>query len=83
VAALFLLLTHFKMLYQGWRGFVISEFTLVWIANVYMGAFRQLRLEIKAEDLSIDEKKKSIDRQSASLPASLGSETDDQDKRTR
>ena len=29
VAALFLLLTHLQMLYQGWRGFVISEFALV------------------------------------------------------
>jgi hypothetical protein len=55
VAALFLLLTHFQMLYQGWRGFVISEFALVWIGNVYMGAFNRLRLEIKAENLAIGE----------------------------
>lgn len=53
VTALFLLLTHFQMLYYGWRGFVISELALVWIANAYMGAFNRLRLEIKAENLSI------------------------------
>src|ERR1700742_1622660 len=59
VTAFFLLLTHFQMLYQGWRGFVISEFALVWIANVYMGAFNRLRLEIKAENLSIAEQTKA------------------------
>jgi hypothetical protein len=53
VAALFLILTHFQLLYQGWRGFVIAEFALVWIANAYMSTFNRLRLEIKAENLSI------------------------------
>lgn len=53
VAALFLILTHFQLLYQGWRGFVIAEFALVWIANAYMSTFNRLRLEIKAEHLSI------------------------------
>lgn len=54
VAALFLILTHFQLLYQGWRGFVIAEFALVWIANTSMGAFNRLRLEIKAEKVSIE-----------------------------
>ena len=62
VAALFLVLTHFQMLYQGWRGFVISEFALVWMANVYMGAYNRLRLEIKAENLSIAEQTKGTDQ---------------------
>jgi hypothetical protein len=55
VTALFLLLTQFQMLYTGWRGFVISEFALVWIANIYMSAYNRLRLEIKAENRSIAE----------------------------
>ena len=59
VTAIFLLLTHFQMLYSGWRGFVISEFALVWVANVYMGAYNRLRLEIKAENLSIAEQTKA------------------------
>jgi hypothetical protein len=61
VTALFLFLTHFQMLYQGWRGFLISEFALVWIANVYMSAFNRLRLEIKAENLSIAEQTKATE----------------------
>jgi hypothetical protein len=62
VAALFLLLTQFQLLYRGWRGFVISEFALVWIANIYMGAFNHLRLEIKAEKLAIPEKSEASER---------------------
>ncbi len=53
VAALFLLLTQFQMLYQGWRGFAVSWFALVWIANVYMSFFNRLRLDIKHENVTI------------------------------
>jgi hypothetical protein len=62
VAALFLFLTRFQMLYGGWRGFVISEFALVWIANVYMSAYNRLRLEIKSENLSIAEQARAVDQ---------------------
>lgn len=64
---------------------MISESALVWIANVYMGAFRQLRLEIKAENLLIAEKKKAMDQQEAALsdsPASpIGNQTGNQHRR--
>jgi hypothetical protein len=63
VTALFLLLTHFQMLYSGWRGFLIAEFALVWVANVYMGAYNRLRLEIKAENLSIAEQTTKTSKQ--------------------
>jgi hypothetical protein len=43
------------MLYAGWRGYLVSEFALVWIANLYMSVFNRLRLEIKAENLTIEE----------------------------
>ena len=81
VTAFFLLLTHFQMLYQGWRGFVISEFALVWIANVYMGVFNRLRLEIKAENLSIAEQTKAADPGDSSPSSSLNTRADSQ--RTR
>jgi hypothetical protein len=53
VAAFFLLITHFTMLYDGWRGYLISWFALVWMANVYMSIFNRLRLEIKHENVVI------------------------------
>ena len=53
VAVFFLLLTRFQMLYEGWRGYLIAWFALVWIANVYMSAFNRLRLDIKHENVVI------------------------------
>ncbi len=51
--AFFLILTRFQMLYDGWRGYLIAWFALVWVANVYMSIFNRLRLEIKHENVVI------------------------------
>ena len=53
VAAFFLVVTRFTLLYDGWRGYMVSWFALVWVANVYMSAFNRLRLEIKETNVSI------------------------------
>jgi hypothetical protein len=53
VTAFFLVITRFTLLYDGWRGYLISWFALVWVANVYMSAFNRLRLEIKHENVEI------------------------------
>jgi hypothetical protein len=53
VTAAFLMITRFTMLYSGWRGYLISWFALVWIANVYMSIFNRLRLDIKHENVVI------------------------------
>jgi len=53
VTAFFLILTQFTMLYEGWRGYLIAWFALVWVANVYMSVFNRLRLEIKHENVVI------------------------------
>lgn len=53
VTAFFLVLTRFTLLVPGWRGYVISEFSIVWIANVYMSLFGRLRLDIKHEGVEI------------------------------
>jgi len=54
VAAFFLLITRFTLLYVGWRGYLVAWFGLVWIANVYMSGFNRLRLEIKQTNVSIE-----------------------------
>jgi hypothetical protein len=59
VAALFLVLTRFQLLYAGWRGYVLAEFALVWVANCYMSGFNRLRLDIKFENLTIEEQAKA------------------------
>ena len=53
VAALVLLVVRYQLLYEGWRGYLIAWFALVWIANFYMSAFNRLRLEIKHENVTI------------------------------
>jgi hypothetical protein len=53
VVGAFLLITRFKLLFPDWRGYLISGFSLVWIANVYVSIFARLRLEVKKERVEI------------------------------
>ena len=49
IAALFLIITRFKLLFGDWRGYLVALFALVWIANQYMSIYDRLRLDIKTE----------------------------------
>jgi len=49
VSAFFLVVTRFTLLYTGWRGYLVAEFALVWVANIYMSLFGRLRLDIREE----------------------------------
>ncbi len=51
VTAIILLITDFKILYDDWRGYLISFFALVWIANLYMTIFGIMRQSLKVEKL--------------------------------
>ncbi|MGZ8541232.1 MAG: hypothetical protein ACXWV6_11325 [Chitinophagaceae bacterium] len=51
-----LFLTGFRFLYDDWRGYIIAGFSLVWIANIYMGLYSLIRLDIKKEKIGITEK---------------------------
>lgn len=58
MAALFLVITRFKLLYADWRGYLISLFALVWVANQYMSIYNHIRLDIKHEQVEIRAKEK-------------------------
>ncbi len=60
VSAAFLWLTGFTLLLPGWRGWLIAWFALVWVANQYMSVFNRLRLVIKEEKISIQEKEEHL-----------------------
>jgi hypothetical protein len=62
VALGFLALTGFRLLLQDWRGLVLAWFALVWVANVYMGIFGRLRLDIKSQRLDIAKDEKVIEQ---------------------
>ncbi len=49
-----LVVTHYTLLFDDWRGYLIAGFSLVWIANLYMSFFARLRLEIREERLEVE-----------------------------
>ena len=55
VTVLFLFLTGYKLLLNDWRGYIISGFSVVWIANIYMSLFGLIRIDIKKEKTAIDQ----------------------------
>ena len=59
IVAIFLLVTGYKLLFDDWRGYLISAFSLVWVANVYMSVFGRVRLGIKRERIEIETSQKS------------------------
>lgn len=50
IAIFMLVITHYQLLFDDWRGYFIAGFSLVWIANMYMSLYRLLRVDIKSED---------------------------------
>lgn len=48
-----LLATQFRLLYDDWRGYVISGFSIVWVANHYMSLFGRIRIGIKSERIDV------------------------------
>jgi len=64
VAAFFLMLTGYRLLLDDWRGFLIAWFALVWVANLYMGIFGRLRLDIRSERTDIELKEEQLNQKS-------------------
>jgi hypothetical protein len=60
VSAAFLAITRFKLVFPDWRGYVISLFSLVWIANQYISIYDRLRLDIKREHISINTQQRQV-----------------------
>ena len=59
---LFIIITRFRLLIDDWRGYVLSFFTLVFIANAYLSLYGRLRLDIQREKVEIKtiEKKEDV-----------------------
>jgi len=53
ITAIFLFITRYKLLYDDWRGYLISFFSLIFVANAYMDIYSRLRLEIHKEKAEI------------------------------
>ena len=61
ITAFFLLLTHFKLLLDDWRGYLISFFALVFVANIYMSFYSRLRVEIHVGKTEAKKKEQELD----------------------
>ena len=68
VAILALVLTRFTLLVPGWRGYILAGFGLVWLANVYMGLFMRLRLDIKHEGEEITKVERQLEETPPARP---------------
>lgn len=60
VTIAFLFVTRFTLLYTDWRGYLISFFGLVWVANMYMNLYARVRLELKKDRVEIAVQEKQI-----------------------
>jgi hypothetical protein len=55
VTVAILIITKYYLLFADWRGYLIAGFSIVWVANIYMGLFLLLRQDIKKEKMTIEE----------------------------
>ena len=62
IAAGMVAITGYRLLFPDWRGYLISFFSLVWIANQYMSIYNRLRLDIKHEKVEIQADEHKIAR---------------------
>jgi len=60
VTAIFLAITGYRLLLDDWRGYLVSFFALVGMANAYMSLFGRLRVDIRSERLDIAVKEEVI-----------------------
>lgn len=53
ITLFFICFTHYTLLINDWRGYIIGGFALVWIANVYMSLFALIRQDISKDKAEI------------------------------
>ena len=61
VTILVLIVTHFRLLIDDWRGYALAFFALPWVANQWMSLYRRLRVDIKKENLIAKQVEKEND----------------------
>jgi hypothetical protein len=71
VTALFLIITRYKLLFPDWRGYLISGFSLVWVANIYIALFTLIRLDLKKERIEVNAKENSAPQKSKNAPREI------------
>jgi hypothetical protein len=65
VAAAFLVLTRYKLLFNDWRGYLIALFALVYVANFYIGLFGHVKLEVRKDRAEIKAIEAQVEKKAA------------------
>jgi len=60
VTVIILVITHYKLLLDDWRGYLLAGFALVFVANVYMSLFALIRIDLKKVRLEAEKEEKEI-----------------------
>ena len=60
VTVFFLFVSNYHLLFTDWRGYLISGFALVWIANIYMSIFGLVRVGLKKEKVEANIKEEEL-----------------------
>jgi hypothetical protein len=58
VTIVMLIITKYQLLYVDWRGYLISGFALIFVANVYMSLFALIRIDLKKVRQETEENEK-------------------------
>jgi hypothetical protein len=61
VTIFFIFITQFRLLVDDWRGYLISGFAVVWIANIYMSLYAMIRIDLKKERIITKIQEKEAD----------------------
>jgi len=62
ITLFFLIITRYHLLYNDWRGYIVSFFALVWIANFYMSLFGFVRVGMKKEKIEAQIKEVELEQ---------------------
>lgn len=69
VTLFFVIITGFQLLLDGWRGYLIGFFALVWLANFYMNLYGSIRLDIHKERVEIKKVETEVRNEEQKRPA--------------
>src|SRR5687768_7175714 len=64
-----LIVTRYRLLLDDWRGYIISFFSVVWLANAYMSLYSRLRVDIQTEKIATKVKEKEAEKLEAEVEA--------------
>ena len=56
-----LIMTKYTLLYDGWRGYLIAGFSIVWISNVYMSIYNLIRIDLKKNKLIAKKEEQNLE----------------------